>query len=160
MSEKARRKSGDARSAADIAADQRCADYDLRLTLTAQGAWNVNEDEVTELLKDVPGADVYYLPSATRWPMIVGWDESAFLKRPGSKRTLTRNCSRKVQKSRTHKSSDEKDSETVTVFHNRDRTCWWRWIGPSRTSTTNEVAASQKRGTGLGSATSSRCTVC
>ena len=121
MSEKARRRVGDTRSAADIAADKRCEDYDLRLTLTAQGAWNVKMADVEQLLQDRPGSDVFYLPTATRWCMVVGWDESAFLKRPGSKRTLTRVGSKHVQKDRTHKSSDDKDSETVTVFHNGER---------------------------------------
>ena len=121
MSEKARRRVGDRRSPADIAADQRCEDYDLRLTLTAQGAWNVKIADVKLMLKDKPGSDVFYLPTATRWRMVAAWDESAFLKRPRSTRTLTRAGSRHVQRNRTHKSSDDKDSETVGVFHNHER---------------------------------------
>ena len=77
MSEKARRRVGDRRSPADIAADQRCEDYDLRLTLTAQGAWNVKIADVKLMLKDKPGSDVFYLPTATRWRMVAAWDESA-----------------------------------------------------------------------------------
>ena len=114
------RRPGDKRDAAQIAKDQRCEDYDLRFTLTAQGAWNVNIDDVKLLLSDKPGSDVFYLPTATRWRMVGAWDESAFLRRPRSKKTLSRSGTVHVQKDRTWKPGDDKASDSVAAFHNHE----------------------------------------